>query len=219
MTAVIHLNLFIMSSEDNTARAVDSSEPADPGPAPRNLQERALMESGRVRPERDRCPICFLLIEFQVSEHSGLHTCCMKRVCMGCFRAAGQRGMGDNCPFCRTPLPKDEASQLAMIQKRVDKGDVEAIKILGDTYHKGELSLAKDVPRAIELWTEAAELGSLIAHSQLGLRYYNGIGVEEDKPMAIHHWQQAAIKGCVFSRLDQLMHITSLVTRTTSAME
>ncbi|EJK44326.1 hypothetical protein THAOC_37143 [Thalassiosira oceanica] len=100
----------------------------------------------------------------------------------------------------RTLLPGDDASKLAMIQKRVRKGDAEAINHLGDGYYSGELGLAKNVPRAIELWTEAAELGSLDAHYSLGFVYYNGIGVEEDKPMGIHHWQQAAMEGDVYCR-------------------
>ncbi|EJK55273.1 hypothetical protein THAOC_25010, partial [Thalassiosira oceanica] len=70
----------------------------------------------------------------------------------------------------------------------------------GDKYYFGGLGLAKDVPRAIELWTEAAELGSLDAHDLLGHTYYNGDGVEEDKLRCIHHWQQAAMKGNVLSR-------------------
>ena len=74
------------------------------------------------------------------------------------------------------------------------------MKWLGDKYFHGELGLAKDVPRAVELWTEAAELGSIDAHFDLGIRYYQGGGVEEDKPRAIHHWQQAAMKGHVMSR-------------------
>ena len=206
----------------NAASALAGSEDAGSADiaAAQNLERQRLMASGHERTEGDRCPICFDLIEMPVDQHSKMNVCCMKSVCKGCILAAEQRGIYDRCPFCRTPFPPDDdASKLAMIQKRVDKGDAEAIKLLGDMYYNGELGLAKDITKAIRLWTEAAELGSLIAHSQLGLRYYNGIGVEEDKPMAIHHWQQAAIKGCVFSRLDQLMHITSLVTRTTSAME
>ena len=58
-----------------------------------------------------------------------------------------------------------------MIQKRVDKGAAEAINFLGDQYVDGRLGLAKDVPRAIQLWTEAAELGSLDAHYRLGCRF------------------------------------------------
>ena len=85
------------------------------------------MASGHERPEGDGCPICFLLIELPVDAHSKMNACCMKRVCDGCILAARQRGINDICPFCRTPLPADDASELAMVQKRVDKGDAEAI--------------------------------------------------------------------------------------------
>ncbi|EJK69837.1 hypothetical protein THAOC_08866 [Thalassiosira oceanica] len=87
-----------------------------------------------------------------------------------------------------------------MIQKRVSKGDAEAINHLGNKYYYGEPGLTEDVPRAIELWMEAAELGSVEAHYQLGVAYHYVDGVEEDKPRGIHHWQEAAMKGHVRSR-------------------
>ncbi|EJK46636.1 hypothetical protein THAOC_34685, partial [Thalassiosira oceanica] len=124
----------------------------------------------------------------------------MKRLCNGCILAARQRGILGSCPFCRTKVPADDASELEMIQKRVHKKDAEAMKVLGDKYFSGDLGLAKDVSRAIELWTEAAELGSVEAHNELGIVYYNGNGVEENKSSSIHHWQQAAMKGHVQSR-------------------
>ncbi|EJK55031.1 hypothetical protein THAOC_25282, partial [Thalassiosira oceanica] len=82
-----------------------------------------------------------------------------------------------------------------------------------DGYYYGMLGLPKNVPRAIEQWTEAAELGSIDAHRQLGAMYldahyslgfvfYTGDGVEEDKPRGIHHWQQGAMKGHVESRYN-----------------
>ncbi|EJK61419.1 hypothetical protein THAOC_18099 [Thalassiosira oceanica] len=162
-------------------------------------QQQQLMASGHERPEDDRCPICFDLIELPVGKHSKLNVCCSKRVCNGCILAAYQRGL-KGCPFCRTPLPTDDASMLAMVQKRVHKGDAEAIYFLGCKYNHGELGMAKNAPRAIELWTEAAELGSFNAHSELGHTYYCGDGAEEDKPRGIHHWQLAAMKGHVVSR-------------------
>ncbi|EJK53351.1 hypothetical protein THAOC_27233 [Thalassiosira oceanica] len=89
-----------------------------------------------------------------------------------------------------------------MVQKRVSKGDGEAITLLGYKYYHGDLGLTEDVSRAIELWTEAAELGSIDAQYQLGLTYYTGEGVEEDKSRGIHHWQQAAMEGHVMSRYN-----------------
>ena len=159
--------------------------------------ERPLNE-GHERAERDRCPICYLFIGFPVSKHSKMNVCCMKKVCDGCVRA----GIYDSCPFCRTTQPTDDAATLAMIQKRVSKGDANAIYRLGGHYWFGQKGLVKDICRAIELWTEAAELGSLEAHYQLGAAYYYGKDVAEDKPRGIHYWQQAAMKGQVESRFN-----------------
>ncbi|EJK77520.1 hypothetical protein THAOC_00646 [Thalassiosira oceanica] len=186
-----------MSDKSNASQA-GSAGSADL--AARSLHQR-LMASGHERPENDRCPICFDLIEFPVGQHSSINVCCMKRVCDGCDLDATQRGIYDTCPFCRTPHPHDDASTLVMVQKRVRKGDAEAISFLGIKYYHGKLGLAKDDTRAIELWTRAAELGSLDAHYHLGHVYYDGDdGVAEDKPRGIHHWQQAAMNGHVQSR-------------------
>ncbi|EJK51934.1 hypothetical protein THAOC_28848, partial [Thalassiosira oceanica] len=118
-----------------------------------------LLNEGHERWEGHRCPICFLFVGLPVGEHAKTNACCMKTVCNGCILAAELRGIYDRCPFCRTPHPTDEASALAMVQKRVDKRDAVAIYQLGQKYFHGILGLPKDVPRAIELWLEAAELG------------------------------------------------------------
>ncbi|EJK62584.1 hypothetical protein THAOC_16804 [Thalassiosira oceanica] len=164
------------------------------------IYSERLLNEGHERWEGHRCPICFLYIGLPMDKHSKMNACCMKSVCEGCTLAAEQRGIYDRCPFCRTPCPTDEASALAMVQKRVSKGDAEAINHLGFKYFFGSLGLAKDVPRAIELWTNAAELGSAEAHYNLGHIYYNGDGVDVDKPRAIRHWQAAAMEGHVESR-------------------
>ncbi|EJK70902.1 hypothetical protein THAOC_07703 [Thalassiosira oceanica] len=183
-----------MSNESAAQAAVEAADLVV-----RSLHQR-LMASGHERPEGDRCPICFDLIELPVGAHSKMNCCCMKRVCNGCALTAQRRGMNGLCEFCRTPIPDNKGSTHAMVQKRVSKGDATATFNLGEKYFHGEDGLAKNVPRAIELWTEAAELGSLDAHCQIGVVYYNGIDVEEDKPRGTHHWQQAAMKGDVESR-------------------
>ena len=165
--------------------------------AARYLQR--LLNEGHERTEGDRCPICYLYVESPVSKHSRINVCCMKTVCNGCRLAAYQQGLR-GCPFCRSPRPDGDASTLAMIQKRVSKRDAEAIHMLGTKYYFGSLGLTKDVPRAIELWTEAAELGSVDAQYDLGRAYYTGEDVEEDKPRGIQYWQQAAMEGQVDSR-------------------
>ncbi|EJK69063.1 hypothetical protein THAOC_09719 [Thalassiosira oceanica] len=84
-------------------------------------------------------------------------------------------------------------------QKRVSKRDAAAVFFLGNKYFHGHL-VAKNVARATKLWMEAAELGSVKAHYEVGDMYYTGDGVEVDKPRGIHHLQQAAMKGHGLSR-------------------
>ena len=169
--------------------------------AERSLHQRLMAASGHERPEGDACTICLDYIPLPMDVNSKTNECCMKRVCHGCIFASRERGLKNVCEFCRTPFTSDSASQLAMVQKRVDKGDAEAMYTLGDIYLHGSLScVTKDIPRAIELYTKGAELGSLDAHNQLGLVYYHGNGVEENKARGIHHWQQAAMKGHAQSR-------------------
>ena len=161
---------------------------------------RRLLNEGHERMEGDACTICYLYIGFPMHEHSRMNVCCMKRVCKGCALAARQRGIYVSCPFCRTSHPDDDASTLAMIQKRVNKRDAEAINHLAEQYYFGSPGVATDVPRAIELWTEAAELGSVDAHYRLSHAYHNGNGVEEDKLRAVRLCKEAAMKGHVLSR-------------------
>ena len=55
-----------------------------------------------------------------------------------------------------------------MIQARVEKKDPQAICDLGEQYAQGFLGLQKDMIKAVELFTEAAELGSVPALFNLG---------------------------------------------------
>ena len=191
----------VVQATGGPAEPAESADPAGLAARNHDINER-LMASGLERWEGDACKICYLYIGLPTGQYSMINACCMKRVCNGCILEAQRRGIYGSCPFCRTPFAKDDASTLAMVQKRVDKGDAEAINHLGEKYFHGELGLTKDAPRAIELYTEAAELGSLDAHYDLGILYYTGKGVEEDKPRGIHHWQQAAMKGDVTSRYN-----------------
>ena len=91
--------------------------------------------------------------------------------------AAAKRGMFD-CPFCRTPYsPDSDAVVLSKIQARVEKKDHDAINCLGEQYCKEDLGLQQSERKAVELWKEAAELGSIKALYNLGISYYHGRGV------------------------------------------
>ena len=91
----------------------------------------------------------------------------------------------------------NDADQLAMIQARVAKKDPAAINNL---YNLGACGLQNNMKRAVELFTEAAELGSIDALYKLGLAYYHGMGVEKDEAKAAEFYKRAAMQGCVESR-------------------
>ena len=157
-----------------------------------------LMKKGRTRSEGDDCPICQLPLPLDVKQ-SVFKPCCMKKLCKGCGLAGRKRDIID-CPFCRSPEPKTPGQSLAMIRKRVDKGDPVAIWNLGAQYYGG--GLKKDLARAVELFERAAELGVNDAHFNLGVIYAYDEDVERDVDKAIRHWEAAAICGDVSSRFN-----------------
>ncbi|EJK48386.1 hypothetical protein THAOC_32819 [Thalassiosira oceanica] len=147
------------------------------------LKDEQLYGQGQERPERDFCPICTLPIPLPMYEHSIFEVCCMKRICEGCDMAAEKRGM-DDCAFCRTPCPDNDADRLAMIMARVVKKDPEAIYFLGQQYFFGEFGLQEDMRKGVEL-----------AESE-----YFGKGAKEDKAKAAEFYGKAAMQGCPLSR-------------------
>ncbi|EJK55603.1 hypothetical protein THAOC_24653 [Thalassiosira oceanica] len=179
------------------------TSPGVPTAGPPPVSEEELMNSGHELHESYTCPLCCLPVALPAPKHSKFKLCCMKRVCDGCILALYQRGMGDTCPFCRTTIPNsdNDAALLALVRKRVDAKDPEATEFLAGAYYSGDRGLQQDIPRAIELWTEAARLDDLDAHYRLGCRYYRGEGVEKDMERCIRHWQHAAMLGHPGSRI------------------
>ncbi|EJK75794.1 hypothetical protein THAOC_02473, partial [Thalassiosira oceanica] len=165
------------------------------------LKDEKLYSHGHERPEGDFCPICTLPIPLPMENHSVFKNCCMKLICHGCSVAAQKRGMFD-CAFCRTPLPNNDADALAMIRSRVSQKDPAAIYHLGGNYLGGKLGLQKNERRAVEFWTEAAELGSIDALYNLGVAYALGEGVEKNRAKAAEFYTKAAMQGHAPSRYN-----------------
>ncbi|EJK45177.1 hypothetical protein THAOC_36223 [Thalassiosira oceanica] len=192
-------------SQDTTngSNSVQPPAPGVPaaGPLPGAVPEEELMNSGHELPEGYTCPLCCLPIALPMAQHSSFEPCCMKTVCNGCTHASRKRGMGESCSFCRAPTPdSDAAIIMPLVRKRVDAEDPTAMDLLAGAYYHGNYGLKIDIPRAIELWTEAACLGDSDAHFQLGHKYYYGEGIEKDMARGIQHWQHAAIQGHPQSR-------------------
>ncbi|EJK70918.1 hypothetical protein THAOC_07686, partial [Thalassiosira oceanica] len=197
--------LFVFSEEamcrgeeDQGAPATLHSPGASTGCLLPSVTEEELMNSGHELHERYTCPLCCLPISLPLGKHSIFKTCCSKTVCNGCVLALHRRGM-KTCAFCRTPTPDNDAA-IALIQKRVDARDPKATGYLASAYYYGNNGLQQDVPRAIKLWTKAANLSDLNAHCMLGCRYYYGDGVEQNVAQGIRHFQHAAMQGDPESR-------------------
>jgi len=77
----------------------------------------------------------------------------------------------------------------------VEKKDPAAMEYIGYLYREGELGLKKDMSRAIELWTEAAKLGSAGACYKLGMAYVDGVGVGKDLEGAVRYYEKGAMLG------------------------
>jgi len=83
-----------------------------------------------------------------------------------------------------------------MMRARAEKKDPAAINLLGEKTRCGKLGLQMDFQKAVELWTEAAELGSAKARYNLGVaRTMSG-----DREGSIRFWTEAAMQGHVESR-------------------
>ena len=72
--------------------------------------------------------------------------------------------------------------------------------MLADYYSNGRHGLPVDQAKKLELLQRASELGSAMAHYNLGISYKMGIGTEIDMKKSIHHWKFAAMMGQVNAR-------------------
>ena len=104
-----------------------------------------------------------------------------------------ERGIG-------VPTP-DRAGAFALFTAAAAQDDPNALYGLGNCYCLG-MGVARDVPRAVSLWTRAlahrrcsSDVAGGAAHN-LGAAYWNGDdGVERDTALAARYWRQAAALG------------------------
>jgi TPR repeat protein len=95
------------------------------------------------------------------------YTCCGKSICGGCIYSFRMSGNNEKCPFCKGVNIRTDGERVEEIMRRVEANDAGAIYLLGNNYHHGQLGLLQDRVRAMELWKQAAALGSSKAHYHL----------------------------------------------------
>ena len=146
-------------------------------------------------PRKEDCPICMLLLP-TLETGRIYYGCCGKVICAGCVCADAMRNIKDQkCPFCRTPAPTTNEDLIKQAKKRMEVGDVEAIRLLGCYYYHGRYGLPQNNAKALELWRQAGELGNALAYSSIGAAYYDGYGVERDEIKANHYFELGAMRG------------------------
>jgi TPR repeat protein len=116
-------------------------------------------------------------------------SCCGKYICGGCMHSFRESGNDEKCPFCNSDRGKTEEEDNEDLMKRVEANDAFAMFVVGNHYMEGQLGLHQDREKAMELWTQAAELGSSHAHYQLGFIYEE----EGDLKKAKFHNEAAAL--------------------------
>ena len=145
-------------------------------------------------PPNEDCPICMLPLP-QLATGYKYKSCCGKRICSGCIHAVKIRDAGVGlCPFCRTPTPTSD-EMIEQYKKRIEAGDAEAMNGLGCWYFEGDYGLPQDHVKALELWHQAAELGSALSYYSIGVAYNISNGVGRGEKKAIHYWELAAMGG------------------------
>jgi hypothetical protein len=178
-------------------------------------------------PPKEDCPICFLPMpekmiacislppatitsvpitdfadaneELAKMETEVFYPCCGKCICRGCVNSFRKSGNIGKCPFCNADqMGKTDEEDFEELMMRVDANDAGALSILANHYHKGEGGLVQDPTKAMELWTQAAELGSIEAHSHLGTEYENGGDLKKAK----FHYGAAAMAGHEVARYN-----------------
>jgi hypothetical protein len=164
------------------------------------LRDEALFKDP---PAKEDCPICFLPMPFKLiccislppatissvpindfaeanEELADMETkhyfeCCGKSICGGCVYSFNESWNVDKCQFCKSVrMGKTDEENVEELKKRVEVNDAIAMYVLGNHYFHGQLGLLQDQNKAMELWKQAAELGSSQAHSELGKIYDQG---------------------------------------------
>ena len=96
-------------------------------------------------------------------------------------------------------MSKTVEENVEELMKQAEVNNDAAAKFcLGSFYDHGQLGVQQDVKKAMELWTQAAELGSSSAHSNLGNQYRRGGDLKKAK----FHYEAAAMAGEEVARLQ-----------------
>lgn len=154
-------------------------------------------------PPKEDCEICMLPMPhatYACGEVQRIYQpCCGKHFCGGCVMAMEEEmdkgTMKRKCAFCRVRIASSKKEFVTRLKDRMRLYDAGAFYMLGQAYRYGDNGVSKDTKKALELWKQAAQFGSIIAQFRVGLAYDEGEGDEKDMTKAKHHYTLAAIGG------------------------
>ena len=166
-------------------------------------------------PPTEDCPVCLVPLPLEINKYTCFLVCCGKLICKAC-NAENERALriinekrskkelpplDQSCAFCReTTIHDSDSELLERLKKRIDKGDVEAIHIMGVWRLNGVYG-QKDEAKGIELLEKAAIMGSAKAMHHLGYACSGGAyGVRRDEKKGFEYFKDAVKKGDVPSR-------------------
>ena len=90
---------------------------------------------------------------------------------------------------------QDEEEGMALMMTAAEKGDARAQCYIGLMYRDGSSTLARDPEKSLYWIKKSAEQGNEIAIEELGYKYYEGFGIEQDYTQALKWLKLAAEKG------------------------
>ena len=147
-------------------------------------------------------PICNFAMANEELANIGMETyysCCGKSICKGCVDSFHKSGNIGACPFCNAMTGgKTNAEIVEEMMKRVEVNDAVSICKLANDYYHGAIGLLQDQAKAIELWKQAAKLGSIQAQYQLGCFFRQGGDSKKSK----FHYEAAAMVGNEVARFN-----------------
>jgi len=167
-------------------------------------------------PRNEDCSICLVELPEGAVQYQA---CCGSTICGGCMHSVNVEANKTSpwakvkgpslCPFCRKPTASSGEETVRRLRIRMSRSDPTAISILGSFYAQGHGVEKRNVPKAIELWKQAAKLGSIDAYAYLGdaynLQFDNRRGVrqgERDWKISAQYYESAAKGGHVQARLN-----------------
>lgn len=162
-------------------------------------------------PPTEDCPICCIPLS-RISTNCQYHTCCGKRICLGCVgendehikaqnekKAAKNKPLlPDSCPFCRS-IPNSCEQVKRQLELRAQKNDAFACFELGRRYLHGSADgYPVDEAKGLDCLIRAVDLGSAEACFEIAECYGEELSVDGTRIKLF--LKIGALRGCIESR-------------------